>query len=376
MVDRFKMSPDEREVERNPYEDAIKLLSGTIGNFVFCWAAFLAALVLTAISVYKGLGCTGVCYPGRCSAGTFLFLGAQSVALVKLVQDYHDAKVGKETSTAELAFLQPTNAYAAQCVLFYVVALGCVLYSVGVFFTDATNGFDTKWRNLFLVQVFWLSSATVNLTKAIKDKRDSRLWREVPDEHRSEKIDHIVDTAKGACAYLFFAAISILVAIGATMLTLFYVFMSVNPIIRLCWLGCYAASIVQCFSFVKLDHDRVQLPAVDRRRFLTPFYQLSTVVTFLGAAGATIGFGVFLVINLVMMNKEFEAEHLEMQQDALPFFALRLPFMYQTLSIITMSIFTVTSFLTGAKLVRDHWDAVEVKTSAGQFDVSRYTYRK
>ena len=41
----------------------------------------------------------------------------------------------------------------------------CVLYSVGVFFTDATNGFDTKWRNLFLVQVFWLSSATVNLTK-------------------------------------------------------------------------------------------------------------------------------------------------------------------------------------------------------------------
>ena len=26
--------------------------------------------------------------------------------------------------------------------------------------------------------------------------------------------------------------------------------------------------------------------------------------------------------------------------------------------------------------VRDHWDAVEVKTSAGQFDVSRYTYRK
>ena len=26
--------------------------------------------------------------------------------------------------------------------------------------------------------------------------------------------------------------------------------------------------------------------------------------------------------------------------------------------------------------VRDHWDAVEVKTSAGQLDVSRYTYRK
>jgi hypothetical protein len=366
------MTPDEKEVITDPYEDATTLLRGPIGSFIFCWVSFIVSLILIALSIYSGLGCTAGCSPSRCTVGTFIFLGAQSVTLVKLVQDHNDARVGKETRTAELAFLQPTLVYTVQCVLFYAIALASVLYSIGAFFADVTHSFDTEWRNLFLAQLFWVSSATLNLIKVMKDRRDASVWLEVPHENRSEKIEHIADNAKGPRAYQILVVISVLVSIVGTLLTVYYLFQPVEIFLRLAFLGCYANSIIQCFNFVKLDHDRnnvVERRKLDRQRL----YQLWTVLAFLGAAGATVGFSVFLAFQLVIFDRrdEFADKRDEILQDP-----LLLPWMYQTLCLVTFSSFSLTSTLSLAKLVRDFGDAAEVKTSAQQFESSRYSYRK
>jgi hypothetical protein len=289
------------------------------------------------------------------------------------MQDYNDARAGRDTRTAELAILQPTTPYAVQCVMFYIIALGFVLYSVGVFYVDATSGFDRDWRNLFLVQLFWLSMSAVNLIKAVKDKRDAKVWLDVPLEHRSEKIDHIVEVARGARVQQILVAISLLVSIGGTLLTVYYVFQPVEIFLRLAFLGCYANSVIQCFNFVKLDHDRNNL--VERRKLERQrLYQLWTVLAFLGAAGATIGFSVFMAFQLVIFDRriEFKERRREILGDPLSF----IPWMYQTLSLVTMSIFSLTSALSLAKLVRDSGDASELKNSAQQFEGSRYSYRK
>jgi hypothetical protein len=366
MVDRFRM-PDEKEVITDPYEDATKLLSGTLGHIIFCWVALVAALALAVLSVFSGLGCSADCSPSICTVGTFSFLAAQSVTVVKLLQDCIDARAGTETRTVELASLQPTLQYAVQCVLFYVIALGSVLYSIGVFFVDVPTGFDPEWRNLFLVQLFWLSSATVNLVKAMKHKEDARLWLEVPDAHRSEKIEYIIDVGKGARAYQIFVLISFLASIVGTALTVYYYFEPVEIFLRLAFFGCYANSIIQCFNFVKLDHDRnniVERTKLDRQRL----FQLWTVLAFLGAAGTTIGFSVFMAAQLVLMDRreEFADQRKEILQDP-----MLLLWFYQTLCLVTMSIFSLTSALSLGNLVRDLGDAVKLKTSAEQFEANR-----
>ena len=299
MADRFKMPPEESKEVAEVYEDAIRLVRGTTCNVVVCWVAVLAAVVLGAVSVYFGLGCAAGCIPSVCTVGTFCFLAAQSVTLGKMMQDYDAAKVGREKGKAELAFLHPTLPYAVQCVGFYIICIASVLYTIGIFVADVFSGFDANWRNLLILQVIWLSTVIANLIQAMKDKSDASVWRDVPPEDRPEKIDHIVEAAEGSRAHQVVVVIAFLVSVGATALSLYFVYTELPDGLRIVYFGVNANSMMQSFNFVKLDHDRnnhVELKKLKRQKV----YQCSTVLTFLGSWGG------LMVIGYVFSNSELE----------------------------------------------------------------------
>merc|ERR1719399_280156 len=117
-----------------------------------------------------------------------LFLVSQCMTLAKVARDQQMAAAGGET--LEFEFLRPTRAYIIQVVVFFLGAVACVVHSL---FTIKVS---EQWRGTLVLTMLWIMTSSLCLAKTVRDQRDSALWDQLAEEHRSKHVRDRADPVK------------------------------------------------------------------------------------------------------------------------------------------------------------------------------------
>lgn len=309
----YRNTPDGEKVFFNFFAESVRLLRGTRGNYVLCWASFLLSLGLLGASV---LQMTTVQISRNLTFVSFLFLIAQSFSMAKMMRDYLAANVG--AWSLDTSFVAPTAAFAAQTVVFYFIALGCAINAV------ASVEMSLQWRGLIGMLLVWITSSSMHLAKTMRDSRDADLWLKLEEDQHSLRTEYITNLAKGTPAYQALVWCSFLLSLG---MTLGWMWTWEEEVISLAGKGffsvCFLFSVVSCFHFAKLVRDRED-PIEQMKLAKNPAFQFLTIVSFLVSVAITAAGCLFV---------EAQTE--------------------QTMFLFTGFVFSVTSALALAKLVRD-----------------------
>jgi hypothetical protein len=309
----YRFTEDGDKVYVNFFSDSVRLLRGTVGNYVLCWASFSISVFLCGGAVWL---MTEVDSARNYTYVAFLFLIAQSFSMAKLMRDYLAAGVGGWS--LEMSFVAPTMAYAGQTIFFYLVALLSAMHAV------ASVDMTAQWRGAVCMLLVWITSSSLHLAKTMRDKRDADLWLKLENDQQASRIEHIANLAKGTPAYQGLVWVSFLISV---VMTLAWMWTWEEEVLTLSGKGffsvCFLFSVVSCFHFAKLVRDRED-PIESKKLAKNPAFQFLTVVSFVGSIAITGAGCVFL---------EAKTE--------------------QNMFLFTGFIYAVTSALALAKLVRD-----------------------
>jgi hypothetical protein len=212
----------------------------------------------------------------------------------------------------------PTTSYAAQTILFYVIALlsaGSAVASVEM---------DGQWRGVIVMLLVWITSASMHLAKTMRDTRDADLWMKLEKDKRPYRTEYITNLSRGTISYQVLVWLSFIISTGVT---LGWMWTWDEDVISLPGKGffsvCFIFAVVSCFHFAKLVRDRND-PIEKLKLAKNPAFQFLTVVSFVASVGMTL-VGCFM----------FEARN------------------EQTMFVFAGFSYAVTSSLALAKLVRD-----------------------
>jgi hypothetical protein len=131
--------------------------------------------------------------------------------------------------------------------LVYCIAVSEILLDPG--------DFEWEWRAFGLVICTWIAYGSLICGKVLRDGDDCRLWDELPQHVRREKIDFMITMSRGQ---VIFRVMTWVCFIGATIITLYFLIMwDIDQYDRLLYLVGYVFAINTSMTLSKMIHERV-----------------------------------------------------------------------------------------------------------------------
>jgi hypothetical protein len=200
------------EVVAQAFDSAVALLCGSLANYVMCCIAMITScgiFVVGTIMMTEGNGTSRTLL-----IVSMAFLLSQTFTLAKTSRDKGVAMRALKDPTKQEAMkvFVPTRAYLAQVVLFFLVALGCSLFSLTEIEVDA------RWYGFGVLNLVWLVVASFCLSKSVRDRHDARAWSKTQNTHTQQnQLRQILEESAGTLEYRVMVYLSFFAAIGFTL---------------------------------------------------------------------------------------------------------------------------------------------------------------
>lgn len=200
------------EVVAQAFSSAVALLHGSLANYVMCCIAMITSCGIFVVGIT-------MMTEGNGTSRTLLivsmaFLLSQTFTLAKTSRDKGVAMRALRDPTKQEAMklFVPTRAYLAQVVLFFLVALGCSLFSLSEVEVDA------EWYGFGVLNLVWLVVASFCLSKSVRDRHDARAWSKTENTHiQQNQLRQILLESAGTLEYRVMVYLSFFAAIGFTL---------------------------------------------------------------------------------------------------------------------------------------------------------------